>query len=79
MTDTTWTWARLDPVGLELVREAERTIGADVVLVYAEGEPSADERALRELRPAPLGESQLECLRGMEQRLGSVAVAYRRA
>ncbi len=79
MTDTTWKWASLDTRGLELVQEAERTIGADVVLVYAEGGPRADGRQLADLKPAPLNASQLECLQGMEQQLGAVAVAYQRA
>lgn len=77
MIETTWRWASLDDTGLELVREAERTIGADVVLVYAEGSPRADGATRLGLRPAPLDASQLECLRGMEERLGAVAVAYR--
>jgi hypothetical protein len=79
MTDTTWKWASLDSKGLELVQEAERTIGADVVLVYAEGGPGADGRTRQGLRPAPLDQSQLECLQGMERMLGAVAVAYQRA
>jgi hypothetical protein len=79
MTDTTWKWASLDSKGLELVQEAERTIGADVVLVYAEGGPDADGRTRQGLRPAPLDPSQLECLQGMERMLGAVAVAYQRA
>ena len=52
MTDNTWRWATLDERGLELVQEAERTIGADspprrtcpIVLVYAEGAPRTDGR-----------------------------------
>jgi hypothetical protein len=79
MADTTWRWASLDSTGLELVQEAERTIGADVVLVYAEGGPRADGRLWAGLKPAPLDGSQLECLQGMERRLGAVAVAYQRA
>lgn len=79
MTDPTWRWATLDEQGLELVQEAERTIGADVVLVYAEGGPRTDGRTREGLAPASLDESQLECLQGMEQRLGAVAVAYHRA
>ena len=79
MTDTTWKWASLDAKAVELVQEAERTIGADVVLVYAEGDPRADGRLWADLRPAALDASQLECLQGMEQMLGAVAVAYQRA
>lgn len=78
MTETTWKWASLDDKALELVQEAERTIGADVVLVYAEGGPRADATRFG-LRPAALDASQLECLQGMEQQVGAIAVAYQRA
>ncbi len=79
MTDTTWKWATLDEKGLELVQETERTIGADVVLVYATGGPRTDGRTRDGLRPASLDESAVECLQGMEQLIGAVAVAYQRA
>ncbi len=79
MTDTGWKWASLDAKALELVQETERTIGADIVLVYAEGAPRADAATRAGLRPAPLGASQLECLQGVEQMVGGVAVAYQRA
>jgi hypothetical protein len=79
MTDVTWKWATLDEKGLELVQEAERTIGADIVLVYAAGAPRTDGRTREGLRPATLDDSALECLQGMEQQLGAVAVAYHRA
>jgi hypothetical protein len=79
MTETTWKWASLDDKALELVHQAEETIGADVVLVYAEGGPRTDGRTRLGLRPAALDASQLECLQGMEQMLGAVAVAYQRA
>jgi hypothetical protein len=79
MAETTWKWATLDEQALELVQEAERTIGADVVLVYAAGGPRTDGRTREGLRPATLDESALECLQGMEQTLRAVAVAYQRA
>ena len=79
MADSTWTWARLDDRAVELVSEAERTIGADVVLVYTEGGPRTDGRTRLGLSPAALDASQLECLQGMERMLGAVAVAYQRA
>jgi len=78
MTDTTWTWATLDSRGLELVQDAENTLGADIVLAYREGGPRTDPRLRAGLMPAALDASQLECLRGVEQRLGVVAVAYQR-
>lgn len=78
MTDATWTWAMLDRRGVDAVREAEATLGADVVLVYSEGAPDADGTARAGLAPAPLTPSELECLQGLERQLGGVAVAYRR-
>ena len=79
MAEMTWTWARLDDRSLELVHEAEETLGADVVLVYAEGAPVAPSAARAGLRPASLDGSQLECLQGLEKSVGAVAVAYQRA
>lgn len=79
MTDTTYRWATLDANGLELVQDAEKTLGADIVLAYAEGGPRTDPRLREGLKPAALDASQLECLQGVEQRLGVVAVAYQRA
>ena len=78
MAEMTWTWARLDERGLGLVQEAEKTLGADVVLLYAVGAPGAATAARAGLRPAPLDSSQLECLQGLEKMVGAVAVAYQR-
>lgn len=77
MTDT-WTWAELDEAALDLVHEAEQTLGADVVLVFTQGAPRAN-GGIFDLRPADLDASQLECLQGVEARIGGVAVAYQRA
>ena len=79
MTDTTYRWATLDANGLELVQDAEKTLGADIVLAYAEGGPRTDPRVREGLNPAALDASQLEGHQGVEQRLGVVAVAYQRA
>jgi hypothetical protein len=79
MIDATWKWASLDSKGLALVKETEETLGADVVLVYAEGGPDTDANTRMGLRPAPLDPSQLECLQGVERLIGAVAVAYQRA
>jgi hypothetical protein len=76
MTDAIWTWAQLDAHGLDLVEEAERTIGADFVLVYAAGEPRTDLPTRLPLTAASLDARQLEQLRGLEAELGVVAVAY---
>lgn len=78
MTGQTWTWARLDPAHLALVEETERAIGADFVVVYAPGDPRRDMPASLPLSPFPLTDSQVEQLRGLEAKVGGVAVAYRK-
>jgi hypothetical protein len=79
MTDQTWTWADLDAQGLALINETERTLDADYILVYRPADDEFDLPAEIHLPPTPLDESQLECLRGVEERVGGVAVAYRSA
>ena len=79
MADTIWTWARLDSHGIEAVEEAERMLGADVVLAYAAGEPRTDLPALLPMVAATLDDRQIESLRELEAKLGVVAVAYRLA
>jgi hypothetical protein len=79
MNDCAWHWARLDREGIALVQETEGALGADIVLAYGPGGPVADAAILAGLAPAPLNESQLECLQGVESKLGIVAVAYSRA
>jgi hypothetical protein len=77
-----WTWANLDADQLALMAEAERTLGADILLVY---EPTAQptaasmEAQVEDLAAAPLTESQLECLHGLEEQLHGVIVAYKSA
>lgn len=79
MTDTIWTYARLDAHGIELVEETERALDADVVVVYTEGDPRRDMPASLPLEAATLDDAQLQRLRGLESQLGGVAVAYRLA
>lgn len=79
MNDSAWHWARLDRKGIALVQETEAALGADVVLAYGPGGPKADPSILAGLAPVALNESQLECLQGVESKLGIVAVAYTRA
>jgi hypothetical protein len=79
MNENGWNWARLNREGIALVRETEESLGADIVLAYAEGAPLADPSTRTGLEPAALTESELECLQGIEQKLGIVAVAYSRA
>ena len=75
-TEHTWTWADLDDRAVALIEETERTLEADYVVVYRETEDEFDLPAELHLHAKSLDESQLECLRGVEQLVGGVAVAY---
>lgn len=70
-----WKFAQLDSKALQLVKLAEETLGADYVLAFEEGSNDAPPK-LDGLAPAPLDDSRLECLEGLEEQLGVVAVAY---
>jgi hypothetical protein len=65
MPRAVWTLAKLDPEQERLLKEGEAVLGAGVLLAYA---PSS-------ATPSPLTASQLECLRGLEEKLGVVLVA----
>lgn len=72
-----WRLAELDTVQIELVEEAERTLGTDYVLVYSRAPRTGGGTVPgRALRPAALDQSRLDCLQGLERQLGAVAVAY---
>jgi len=76
-----WTWAELNDDQMKLVTEAESTLGADYLLAYRPYEqetPRSVRFALLELQAAGLDESQMECLNGLESKLGAVIVAYKR-
>lgn len=76
-----WSYAELRPDQLELVAEAERTLDTDVVMVYrpsAWGTVDPEVVTADGLRAVDLEATQLECLQGLEQRVGGVMVAYRR-
>jgi hypothetical protein len=64
-----WTLAKLTPEQEHVLKEAEATMGAGVLLAFRHDQ----------LAPSQLTESQLECLRGLEQKLGLVVVALRAA
>ena len=73
-----WTFPDLQDDQLELVKLAERTLSADVVLAFA---PDPDGPLLEGqddvgMRPATLDDSELECLQGLETMFGAVLVAY---
>ncbi len=60
-----WTLSHLSSDQERLLKEAEATLGGKVLLAY---EPS-------QVEAAALDESQLECLQGLEQKLGMAVVA----
>lgn len=76
--ETAWVFADLDPRHVDLVREAERTLGADYVMAFRPAPrggmtpPAPPPRFL----PAVLDASRLDCLQGLEQQLDAVLVAY---
>ncbi len=80
MATEAWKWANLTEEQLTLVALAEQTLDVDYVLLYQSDTPMPEPSrgALQGLRPARMNDSQLECLRGLEQQLGAVAVAYER-
>jgi hypothetical protein len=74
-----WMWANLTHEQLDLLTEAEQTLGTDVLIAFQAGnQPVVQDSALLTggLQVADLNESQLECLQGLEQKLSSVVVAY---
>lgn len=69
MNDKVWILAKLTQDQLQLVQEAERTLGPFQVLVF---QPA-------DLDIAGLTESQVECLQGLEKDLGMTVVAYKKS
>ena len=67
MPDAIWTLAHLTPEQEQALKEAEATLGAGVLLAFKRGEVS----------PSQLTPSQLECLQGLEQKLGLTILAVR--
>ncbi len=79
--DNGWTWASLTGEQLQLLRQAEQTLGNNVkyLLVYQQARQVADRgsvKAPRQERVAPLNEKQLENLQRLEKQLHAVVVAY---
>jgi hypothetical protein len=64
-----YSFKHLTPEEERLLKEAEDTLGGNVLLAYT-GE---------EIQPSDLNESQLECLQGLEQKLGVTVLAVKRA
>jgi hypothetical protein len=78
MTDQTWQWAQLSDEQLQWLKQAEQTLGADVLLAF-QGAGAAARPGVPNLQAAALNESQMDCLRGTETKLNAVVVAYQRA
>jgi hypothetical protein len=79
MNNSDWTWADLTGEQLNLVLEAERSLGADYLLAYQhdnQAQGRAAQRPQSGLRVAALSNSQLECLQGLETQLQATVVAY---
>ncbi|WP_437855913.1 hypothetical protein [Sorangium sp. So ce363] len=67
MQQAIWTLASLTPEQERLLKEAEGALNSGVLLAF--------ER--RDVTPTKLTPSQIECLMGLEQKLGLVIVALR--
>lgn len=67
MKDQVWVLAKLSDQQLEEVKEAERTLGSPLNIL-----------AFRQVdsKVAQLNGSQLDCLQGLEKKLGLALVAY---
>lgn len=77
-----WIFANLNNEQMELIKEGESTLGADYLVAYQPDEKAPAgyiELFLQGVTAAPLDDSQLECLEGLEQRVQAVVVAYTNA
>jgi hypothetical protein len=76
-----WVWADLNADQMNLIHQAEETLGADYILAFQPDDPPGHASAEEAeppfgLQAAELNPSQLECLAGLEHMLGAVIVAY---
>lgn len=67
MPEPVWTLANLTPEQEQLLKEAEGTLGGSVLLAFKRGQ----------VIPSQLTPSQLECLQGLEEKLGLTILAVR--
>ncbi len=67
MPEKVWTLAHLTPEQERLLKEAEATLGNNVLLAFTPNQVQASD----------LNESQLECLKGLEDKLGVTVLAVR--
>lgn len=83
MEQSGYFWARLNADQLAILQEAERTLGAetDLLLAYEPVRAEMGDLGTKDsgLRVAQLGESQVDCLQGLEKKLGALVIAYRQA
>ncbi len=62
-----WTLTHLTPEQEQLLKEAESTLGANLLLAFSDGQVELSQ----------LNESQLECLKGLEDKLGMTVLAVK--
>jgi hypothetical protein len=77
-----WSWANLSGDKLDLLQDAEQTLGVDILLAYQEsGSSGIDAQPLegQGLQVAAMSESQVECLQGLEKMLQAVVIGYQQA
>ncbi len=67
MARSIYTLAELTPEQERLLKEAEKTLGDCILLAYSD----------RQVGLADLSESQMECLRGLEEKTGLTILAVR--
>lgn len=67
MPEKVWTLAHLSDEQERLLKEAEATLGANILLAFKEGQ----------VTPSDLRPDQLECLKGLEEKLGMTVLAVK--
>lgn len=80
MAANSWTWAKLSDEQLGRLKQAEQTLGADILLAYqTNSQASRSGDTPKGLKATHLNPSQMECLQGLEDNLKAVVVAYARS
>jgi hypothetical protein len=79
-----WSWASLSPEQEAFLKEGERTLGpgVDILLAYQPGSGARiGQGAFQQskLEVGRISDSQIECLRGLEKKVGAVVIAYQQA
>ncbi|HEX9012630.1 MAG TPA: hypothetical protein VF813_03905 [Anaerolineaceae bacterium] len=82
MDQSNWSWADLKANQLGVLKEAESTLGVEdlTLLAYQQGSRQIiqpEKISQNRLTSARLNPSQVECLEGLENKIGSVVVAYK--